>query len=446
MARAALFFAACALLTPGHCSGRGHSQGLSREVTAAAPDVCVVFASNVRGRTDFLARRATTVDRVRLEVPGVVQVDAGDLFPVGDPEDVERKARVVLAAYGRMGVDAITVGERELALEPEKLKSMARADGVSIVATNLVDSSGARVFESDRVIEAGKSVVGVFGIVDPSPAASASWSRQWGITTLDPVAETRRAVASLRARGARVIVGLFNGAGGVKRGVQISRMAGGVDVVIVGHSDDGVDRGLVRHPLVVHAGEDDTSIGRIDVRLRSGRPLLDVRMLTVTADVPEQLGVALTLRLDAGPVDFAPTVKREHWTYASNEACGFCHKPELAQWQTTEHALAFASLKDSGHGDAPACLGCHMTGFLRPGGTQFVQTAVEQMTDVGCECCHGPSAAHVGSVNKKKGTVLTVDPVICLGCHTPDQSVEPFDVLVAMKKIVGPGHESKQNR
>ncbi len=446
MARATLFFAACALLTPGHCSSRGHSQGLSGELRATAPDLCVVFASNVHGRTDFLARRATTVDRVRVEVPSVVQVDAGDLFPLGDTEDVERKARVVLAAYGRMGVDAITVGERELALGPEKLKSMARAAGVSIVAANLADSSGTRVFESDRVIEAGKSVVGVFGIVDPSPEVSASWSRQWAIATLDPVAETRRAVTSLRARGARIVVGLFNGAGGVKRGAQISRTAGGVDVVIVGHSDDGMDRGLVRHPLVVHAGEDDTSIGRIDVRLRSGRPSLDVRMLTVTADVPDQLGVALILRLDAGPVALAPTGKHiEHWTYASNEACGFCHKPELAQWQTTEHALAFASLKDSGHGDNPACLGCHMTGFLRPGGTQFVETAVEQMTDVGCECCHGPSAAHVGSVNKKKGTVLTVDAAICLGCHTPDQSVEPFDVLTAMKKIVGPGHEARQS-
>jgi hypothetical protein len=427
MARAALFLAACALLTPGRCSSRGHSHNVSGSARAAAPDVYVVFTSDVRGRTDFLARLATTIDRIRLEGPGLVQVDAGNLFPAGDGEDAERKARVVLAAYRRMGVDAITVGEHDMDLGPEKLRSMARAAGVSIVATNLVDGAGARVFEADRMIQAGKSVVGVFGIVEPSPQGSESWSQQWALKILDPVAETRRAVTSLRARGATIVVGLFNGAGGARRGAQVSRLAGGVDVVI--------------------AEQEASPIGRVDVRLRKGRPSLDMRALNVTPDVPEQLGVALTLRLDAGPVALAPTAKQfEHFAFASNEACGFCHKTELAQWQTTDHALAFASLKESGHDADPACLGCHMTGFLRPGGTQFVKTAVEQLTDVGCECCHGPSAAHVGSVNKKKGTVRTVDPAICLGCHTPDQSVEPFDAVAAMKKIVGPGHEAAQNR
>src|SRR5580704_11466482 len=181
MARAGLFLAACALLTPGHCSSRRHSHDVSSSARAAAPDVCVVFTSDIRGRTDFLARLATTVDRIRLEGPGLVQVDAGNLFPAGDGEDVERKARVVLAAYRRMGVEAITVGEHDMDLGPEKLRSMARAAGVSIVATNLVDGAGARVFEADRLIQAGKSVVGVFGIVEPSPQGSESWSQQWAL-------------------------------------------------------------------------------------------------------------------------------------------------------------------------------------------------------------------------------------------------------------------------
>jgi hypothetical protein len=445
MARVALVLAICALLMPGRCSSRGRSQGGS-ELAGAPPDLCVIFVSGLRGRTDFLARRATVVDRARLGVRGLVQVDAGDLFPLGDPEEVERKGRVLLAAYARMGLDAITLGDHDLALGPDKLKSMAKAAGVSIVAANLVDGSGARVFESDRLIEIGTTVVGVFGLVAPAADVSASWSRQWGVTTLDPVTEARKVAASLRSRGARIVIGLFNGPGGVRRGAQISRLVGGVDVMVVSHSDGEGDRDVVRRPLAVQAGDDASQIGRIDVRLRRGRPWLDVRTLPLPSDVPDQLGVALTLRLAAGPVADAPTGKRiEHWTYASNEACGFCHKPELAQWQTTDHALAFATLKESGHGTDPACMGCHMTGFLRPGGTQFIQTSVEQMTDVGCECCHGPSAAHVGSVNKKKGTLRSVDPALCLGCHTPDQSVEPFDVVAAMKKILGPGHEARQN-
>ena len=34
----------------------------------------------------------------------------------------------------------------------------------------------------------------------------------------------------------------------------------------------------------------------------------------------------------------------------------------------------------------------------------------------------------------------TVDPIVCLGCHTPDQNLGPFAVAAAMKEVVGPGH------
>jgi hypothetical protein len=440
MGRAALVLAGALMLTPGHCSSRIHGSRVAG-ATSAAPDLCVIFSADVRGHAALLARRATVVDRVRLEGPGLVQVDAGDLFPLGEAASVARRARVLLASYARMGVDAMTVGEREIAFGPAALTAMARAAGVPIVAANLVDGSGAPVFEPDRLIEAGKALVGVFGIVEPAPEVSAAWSGQWGVTTRDPVAATRTAVASLRARGARLIVALFNGAGGARRAREIARMAGGVDVVVVGHSAQAVDRGSTRRPLVVQAGGDAEPMGRVDVRVRTGRPALDARALALAPGIPDQLGVGLTLRLDAGPVSRAPPDKRrEHWTYASTEACSFCHKPELAQWQTTDHARALASLQESGHGLEPACLGCHMTGFLQPGGMQFIDMAVEQMANVGCESCHGPSAAHVASVNKTKGTRRSVDGSVCLGCHTPDQSLEPFDVATAMKKIVGPGH------
>jgi hypothetical protein len=81
-----------------------------------------------------------------------------------------------------------------------------------------------------------------------------------------------------------------------------------------------------------------------------------------------------------------------------------------------------------------------MTGFLRPGGTQFIDIAAEQLADVGCESCHGPSAAHVTSINKTKGTSRQVSGDVCLGCHTPDQGVEPLDVSRGMPLVLGPGH------
>ena len=106
---------------------------------------------------------------------------------------------------------------------------------------------------------------------------------------------------------------------------------------------------------------------------------------------------------------------------------------------TTDHAHAFATLEKAGRSRDPACMGCHFTGFLLPGGAQNFESA-DQFRDVGCETCHGPSVAHVTSTDKRKGTSRAVDPIVCLGCHTPDQNLGPFVVADATKEIVGPGH------
>ncbi len=129
----------------------------------------------------------------------------------------------------------------------------------------------------------------------------------------------------------------------------------------------------------------------------------------------------------------------EDWTYASSVVCVGCHGDQAAQWKTTDHAQAFETLAKAGKSRDPDCMGCHFTGFLLPGGAQNFESAI-QFQDVGCESCHGPSAAHVASMNKHQGTSRAVDPMVCLGCHTPDQNVGPFDVVAAMREIRGPGH------
>jgi hypothetical protein len=450
MRRAALLsVAGLALASP--CT-RSHPEGPSAprpkgNGASSASELSLLCSANVDGHTEGLARRATLVDRVRAESRALFQVDAGDWLGAGSAEPMARQARLVLAAYARMGVDAITVGEQDLALGADVLQGMANAYGVPIVAANLVRSGGERVFPADRLIEQEGGPIGVFGILEPPAAPATSWS-SLGLATTDPAEATRAEVASLRARGARVVVGLFHVAGGMARVMQIASRVGALDVIVLGHGrgDDAAVAHRGRRPIVADAGPPGASLTRIDVRAR-GRGLgLDEHTLSWTSEVPEQLGVGLLVWLDAAQVlnrpmgPLPPGGRAERWTYASNEACAFCHQTQVAQWATTAHAHAYATLRDTRRGTAPACLGCHMTGFLRPGGTQFIETATEQFADVGCESCHGPSADHVASMDKRRGTSRKVDVVICLGCHTPDQSIEPFNALKGMKDIVGPGH------
>jgi hypothetical protein len=429
--------------------------GARSEASTEGPSLTIILTSDVRGEVGNLAQRATLVDQARAQSGTLVQVDAGDLFPVLEPDALSRRARLLLTAYARMGVDALVPGEREIALGPDRLRALANAAGVPLLVANLLGADGQGLFPAVRLVRTPNGPIGIFGIVEFPETELASLSSRWGLKTTDPIAAARAAVSSLRAEGATLVIGCLHVAGGSARARAIAALAGGVDVVVLGHGgqgatgEDGKNQGTIRATsrTAFYSGQAGSNVGRIDVRDVGGRRALQYRLLP-TAGVPEQVGVALLMRVDAAPVLAHPPTDGprppggvfERWTYAGPNGCALCHEREVRQWKTTDHAHAFATLSEVRRSADPACLGCHMTGFLRPGGTQYLDTATTFFADVGCEDCHGPSGEHVGSANKKKGTSRTVDPVVCLGCHSPDQSVEPFDYAAAVRKVIGPGH------
>ena len=421
------------------------------------PDVSIIYAADLRGAVAApphaaggLARRATSVDRARLWARAVVQVDAGDVAPSAqDGPDLldgparEARARLALRAYQRMGVDAIAVGERDIALGAARWRALCDEANVPVVAANIVGSDGHLLFPATSIVRAGELTVGVFAVLEVSPQG---WTAPPGVVLTDSTAAARAAVQSLRAQGARLIVGLFHVAGGLERARQIVAAAAGIDLIVIGHGGDSAP------PHIVRSGFNGVDVGRVDVRVRSGGPLrLEDHLLPSTPDVREQLGVRMLVRVAAGPITatFAESVAAlkatgalefgENWTYGSTGLCAGCHAQQAAQWNTTDHAHAFATLAKVGRSRDPACMGCHFTGFLLPGGAQNFESAAH-FQNVGCECCHGPSAPHVVMTDHRQGTSRAVDPMVCLGCHTPDQNIGTFEVVAAMKEIVGPGH------
>lgn len=441
--------AACLLVAAVGCAR-------ARPGPAGPPDLTILYAADLRGAVASpprvaggLARRATSVDRVRLSARALVQVDAGDIAPgaeddpgLADAAAREARARLALRAYRRMGVDAVAVGERDLALGAAKWRALCEEAKLPVVAANVVGPDGQLVFPAYRIVRAGDTSVGVLGLLEASPQG---WTAPPGVTVTDPMAAARAAVQSLRGQGARVIVGLFHVAGGASRAREIAETAG-VDLVVLGHGGEPTP------PRVVRASPRGADLGRVDVRAGGGGPpRLEDRLLAVGADVPEQRGVYLLVRVASKPIaaTFAESVAAmkaagtssygENWTFGSTALCSGCHAAQAAQWETTDHAHAFATLEKAGRSRDPACMGCHFTGFLLPGGAQNFESAA-QFREVGCETCHGPSVAHVASTDKRTGTSRAVDPTVCLGCHTPDQNLGPFVVAAAMHEIVGPGH------
>lgn len=104
--------------------------------------------------------------------------------------------------------------------------------------------------------------------------------------------------------------------------------------------------------------------------------------------------------------------------YSGNDVCGVCHELEQATWHYTKHARAYDTLVAHGADRRSDCVGCHVVGFEKPGGFDFVRRP-PQLEGVGCESCHGRGGPHLSRDFVKDGDYATV----CATCHNPTHSL-----------------------
>lgn len=103
--------------------------------------------------------------------------------------------------------------------------------------------------------------------------------------------------------------------------------------------------------------------------------------------------------------------------FAGSSKCSSCHGDKHAEWQGTAHSVALSALSNIGMGSNPSCLPCHTVGFgQQTGYTNLISTP--NLTDVGCETCHGPAGWHKDTGKQLIRPAVSIDPMICGGCHT----------------------------
>ena len=105
---------------------------------------------------------------------------------------------------------------------------------------------------------------------------------------------------------------------------------------------------------------------------------------------------------DAAPTRMDPT------KVMGAKACVDCHKPEIAAWQASRHAVNFEkTLSTDKAKDFAAKLGVTAANIAREGqcvdchGQRAQGTAIPppSITGVACESCHGPSGGEIGWLN-----------------------------------------------
>jgi hypothetical protein len=123
--------------------------------------------------------------------------------------------------------------------------------------------------------------------------------------------------------------------------------------------------------------------------------------------------------------------------FVGSAACADCHPDATAVWEGSKHHHAWETLEEVGKQHHLNCVGCHVTGWQKPGGVCRLDK-VAGREDVGCESCHGPGSKHVDAPGP---TTIVGKPGqdVCVTCHNAENSPH-FDFLTYLPRILGPGH------
>jgi hypothetical protein len=405
--------------------------------------------------------------------PGTAAIvaSAGPLFfmdPTLSPDHASQdqaKAETMARVLHDVGLAAFAPGGNDWAAGPVTLANLANASGAAVLAPGTPSPPFAAT-AIRRVAGPGGSSLTIGFVGDGRSAADAS------ATPSEPSAEevVRRGVAELKAQGANVLVALASvGRGEAKR---IADAVPELTAVVVGSAKSAGDANTTAPPadrvgdvVIVQAANHLQSVAVLDLYVREavtpGRvlkfadakpapssasferyslkeireslgqdPNIEARFVGYYKAVDEHNRVAFQDRLPppAGP-DAA--------SYVGIAVCSTCHSNERKFWDGTRHAHAYATLATQFKEYNLDCVGCHVTGYEKPGGTAVVHVA--GLENVQCEVCHGPGSKHVKSPSKAT-IVGSPAPALCISCHQPPH-VEGFDPVARMGDILGPGHE-----
>lgn len=206
-------------------------------------------------------------------------LEAGDfLFPEEPlfPEEVEQrrvKAELILAANKEMGVDFSAVGDQDLRLGVEWLKTAAAQTQFPFYCANLTTSDGKNVFPGHVVKTIGGVKVGFFSVITPTSGFDAKpvleGNPSYKIT--DPFPAAKSAVKALQDAGAQVIVGVTHL--GLTDDMRLAQEVPGIHFVFGAHSQSQLaEPNKAGSTFVLQSGSRGKYLGRLDITLRGELP------------------------------------------------------------------------------------------------------------------------------------------------------------------------------
>jgi 5'-nucleotidase len=253
------------------------------------------------GRRGGMARLATLVREIRRENPNTIFALAGD-FLSPSVESTYLQGAQMIGALDAIGLDLATFGNHEFDFGPAILLDRMRESKFRWLSANVLDRRSGRPFGTaspDALLTLGGLRVGFFGLTTPETAQT---SRPGPDVVFEPaVAAGRQVGASLRARGALVVVAVTHQAMADDRALAA---AADVDVILGGHEHEPLvaEEGKT---LITKAGSDARYLVQVDLWLAPDGRLVERswRFREVSRRLPPDPAVEQLVRIYAGRID-----------------------------------------------------------------------------------------------------------------------------------------------
>jgi hypothetical protein len=260
-------------------------------------------------------------------------------------------------------------------------------------------------------------------------------------------------------RGGGPLVDAIGAGGATARAAAIDRQIAGIDADLAKFAKDptadpafiaakkverdrlAADKAkLVAQPLVVPAKGSYFALDQIRINKTLA---CSVSVQQQVTDYDRAAGEANVKRAAGTPV---PPPPKGTASYVGTGVCSDCHDDQYQFWKKTVHADAWKTLVDRGQQFDYECIGCHVTGWDRPGGSNLANN--DPLRNVQCETCHGPGSIHVDKQGKEKPAAIVTNPPddLCANqCHTKEHS-DTFQHDAYLRDIVGKGHGEKRRQ
>lgn len=453
-------------------------------------EACGCRARNLGG----VDKEATMMKAFRKLNPASVTMDAGGFMREFLDDHLELQTYYLLEALKTMGNQAVNIGYVDFARGISFLKHAETRIGVPLVSANVLDSATSQpLFSPFKILEVkrkdGQTLrVGVIGVTAPnynasqalpekvtaSIAVSATAPRELPVGETKPETSASTMSAALQfatntttrsmGRLYQVVdelsvleplakklrsecdVLILLSYSGAKRTQALVEAVPLFDVAIAGDYQANVKPALVgpNKTMLYAPGMEGKLLGVVELAMSPDKKITDkfAQQLYVDQNIapaPEMGSIFGRYKQDLlqmpAPAESMPVTK----TFVGASSCGQCHAREYAQWKSTPHYKAVATLAKKQMQYNPDCLPCHTTGYGQPGGFTDLRVTVS-LAGVQCESCHGSLNKHVeeqrrlatlpeaqkAAFKAEAKPVMTFSAASCVECH--DKQNDPdFD-------------------